>query len=79
VKDEAHSRLGPAEADAFLARLETLSFDITGPLGVLYGDVANVDELATQPGHVHSSAGRLDIGGGRIELPPWGFAWLTGR
>jgi amylosucrase len=32
-----------------------------------------------QPGHVHSTAGRLDIGDGRIELPPWGFAWLTGR
>jgi amylosucrase len=31
-----------------------------------------------QPGHVHSSTGRLDISGGRIELPPWGFAWLTG-
>jgi hypothetical protein len=27
---------------------------------------------------VHSSAGRLDIAGGRLELPPWGFAWLTG-
>ena len=39
VKGEAVSRLGPAEADAFLARLETLSFDITGPLGLLYGDV----------------------------------------
>jgi hypothetical protein len=31
-----------------------------------------------QPGHVHSSAGRLDVAGGRLELPPWGFAWLTG-
>jgi hypothetical protein len=35
VEDQARSRLGPAEADAFLARLETLSFDITGPLGLL--------------------------------------------
>ena len=34
VEDEAFERLGPAEADAFLARLETLSFDITEPLGV---------------------------------------------
>ena len=31
-----------------------------------------------EPAHVHSTAGRLDISGGRIELPPWGFAWLTG-
>ena len=48
VKHEAFERLGPAEADAFLARLETLSFDITEPLGVLYSDVADVDELATR-------------------------------
>ena len=33
----------------------------------------------SQPRHVHSSTGRLDLSGGRIELPPWGFAWLTGR
>ena len=33
----------------------------------------------SQPRHVHSSTGRLDLRGGRIELPPWGFAWLTGR
>jgi hypothetical protein len=32
----------------------------------------------SQPGHVHSSSGHLDISGGRIELPPWGFIWLTG-
>ena len=32
----------------------------------------------SEPVHVHSSAGRLDIGGGRIELPPWGFVWLSG-
>ena len=31
-----------------------------------------------QPVHVHSSAGRLDIRAGRIELPPWGFVWLSG-
>jgi len=48
VKDEALDRLGPADADAFLARLETLSFDITGPLGLLYGDVTDSGELATQ-------------------------------
>jgi amylosucrase len=32
-----------------------------------------------EPAHVHSSTGRLDLSGGRIELPPWGFAWLAGR
>jgi amylosucrase len=31
-----------------------------------------------EPVHVHSTAGHLDISGGRIELPPWGFAWLAG-
>ena len=48
VEDEARSRLGPAEADAFLTRLETLSFDITGPLGLLYGGVTDVGKLATE-------------------------------
>ena len=48
VEYEARSRLGLAEADAFLARLESLSFDITGPLGQVYGGVADVDKLATQ-------------------------------
>jgi amylosucrase len=48
VEDEARSRLGPAEADAFLTRLETLSFDITGPLGQVYGDVTDVGKLATE-------------------------------
>jgi hypothetical protein len=33
----------------------------------------------SEPVHVHSSAGHLDLAGGRIELPPWGFAWLSGR
>ncbi len=45
---EARSRLGLAEADAFLARLETLSFDITGPLSQVYGGVVDVDKFATQ-------------------------------
>jgi hypothetical protein len=47
VEDEARSRLGAAEADAFLTRLETLSFDITGPLGLLYGDVTDVGKLTS--------------------------------
>jgi hypothetical protein len=28
---------------------------------------------------VPSSTGRLELAGGQIELPPWGFAWLTGH
>jgi amylosucrase len=32
-----------------------------------------------EPVHVHSTRGRLDLGEGRIHLPPWGFAWLTTR
>ena len=31
-----------------------------------------------QPRCVHSTSGDLVIGAGRIELPAWGFAWLTG-
>jgi len=48
VACEARSRLGAAEADAFLARLETLAFDITGPLGQVYGGVTDTGKLATQ-------------------------------
>ena len=48
VELEARSRLGLTEADAFLARLETLSFDITEPLGQVYGGATDVDKFATQ-------------------------------
>jgi len=48
VAFQARSRLGLAEADAFLARLETLAFDITGPLGQVYGGVADTGKLATR-------------------------------
>jgi amylosucrase len=37
------------------------------------------DAGIAEPVHVHSSRGRLDLGEGRIHLPPWGFAWLTTR
>src|SRR6266496_1538419 len=37
VQRAARSRLGPAEADGFLARLELLSFDILEPLGRVDG------------------------------------------
>jgi amylosucrase len=31
-----------------------------------------------EPAHVHSSTGRLSLRSGRVELPPWGFIWLSG-
>jgi amylosucrase len=48
VEHEARSLLGASEADAFLTRLELLSFDITGPLGQVYSGVADTGELAAQ-------------------------------
>jgi amylosucrase len=47
VEREARSRLGLEEADAFLGRLEQLSFDILGPLSQVYGDVTDVGAFAT--------------------------------
>jgi amylosucrase len=32
-----------------------------------------------QARHAHSTTGDLVVGADRIELPPWTFAWLTGR
>ena len=32
----------------------------------------------SQPAPAHSSTGQPNIGSGRIDLPPWGFVWLTG-
>ncbi|HBW18189.1 MAG TPA: hypothetical protein DEH11_03870 [Actinobacteria bacterium] len=40
-------RLGPQEAEVFLARVEQLSVDIAGPLAQLYGEVADVTALGT--------------------------------
>jgi amylosucrase len=48
VEREARSRLGLAEADAFLTRLDQLSFDIGEPLGLVYGGVADVEGLAAE-------------------------------
>ena len=48
VEAEARSRLGLAEADAFLTRLEQLSFDILEPLRQLYGGVVDVRGFATE-------------------------------
>jgi amylosucrase len=44
---EAEAALGPAEADAFLTRVEVSLEDVHGPLALLYGggDPAAVDEL----------------------------------
>jgi amylosucrase len=48
VEHQARSRLGLAEADAFLTRLEQLSPDILEPLGRVYGGVTDVRTFATQ-------------------------------
>ena len=121
-------RLGLQEADAFLARLEHLSFDIVEPLEQVYGGVADLTGFVTElvldalkaaaerptplrlldrrreidpawfqrsrmvgyvcyadrfagslPGRcVRSTRGDPVSGPGRMELPAWGFAWLTG-
>ena len=41
LEQAARARLDPAEADAFLARLEQLAFDITEPLEQVYGAAAS--------------------------------------
>ena len=48
TESAARERLGPQEADAFLARLEQLSFDIVEPLEGLYGDVVDVPGFVTE-------------------------------
>ena len=48
VEREAVARLGFAEADAFLTRLDQLSFDIFEPLGQVYAGVTDPGKLATQ-------------------------------
>jgi amylosucrase len=48
AEDEVRRRLGHQEADAFLARLEHLSFDIAEPLGQVYGGVADLTGLVTE-------------------------------
>jgi amylosucrase len=46
VEREARARLGVTEADAFLTRLDQLSFDILEPLSRVYG--ADPEKLATE-------------------------------
>ncbi|HEY1918246.1 MAG TPA: amylosucrase [Streptosporangiaceae bacterium] len=53
AEQEARQRLGLHEGDAFLARLEQLSFDITEPLAGVYGGITDVTALAT--GLVHDA------------------------
>jgi amylosucrase len=48
AQDAVRRRLGAQEADAFLARLEQLSFDIAGPLEQVYGDVIDTTRFATE-------------------------------
>jgi amylosucrase len=48
AEDEVRKRLGHHEADAFLARLEHLSFDIAEPLEQVYGGVADLTGLVTE-------------------------------
>ena len=47
AENAVRQRLGVLDADAFLARLEQLSFDIAGPLGQLYGGVTDTTRLVT--------------------------------
>ncbi len=47
AEDAVRQRLGVLDADAFLARLEQLSFDMAGPLGQLYGGVTDTTRLVT--------------------------------
>jgi len=48
VEREARARLDAAAADAFLTRLEQLSFDILEPLSQVYGTVADPEKLAAE-------------------------------
>lgn len=33
----------------------------------------------TDPVHLHSTAGRLDLRDGQVHLPAWGHLWVTTR
>ena len=48
AEDMVRQRLGAGEDDAFLARLEQLSFDIAGPLEQVYGGVIDTTRFATE-------------------------------
>ena len=67
----AYTRVHPRSAP-FLA-LTSFS-DVPQSVGTGILDRAGLRE----PRHVHSTAGTMSTGGGRIELPAWGYLWLTG-
>ncbi len=48
AESAVRQRLGAGEADAFLARLEQLSFDIAEPLEQVYGGVIDTTRFATE-------------------------------
>jgi amylosucrase len=48
AESAVRQRLGDLDADAFLARLEQLSFDIAGPLERVYGGVTDATRFATE-------------------------------
>ena len=48
AESAVRQRLGDLDADAFLARLEQLSFDIAGPLEQVYGGVTDATRFATE-------------------------------
>ena len=48
AENAVRQRLGHQEADAFLARLEHLSFDIAEPLEQVYGGVADTTGFVTE-------------------------------
>ena len=62
-----HPRSGPLVALAnFSDGWQSVGRDLLAAAGI------------AEPVHVHSTRGRLDLGEGRVHLPPWGFAWMTG-
>ena len=61
-----HPRAAPVLVLAnFSDTEESVSADLLGDSGL------------TQPVHLHSTASRLDLRDGRIQLPAWGHLWLT--
>ena len=74
--------LPPAEDRSVLA--DRRDHPRSAPLLALTSDITQLVDAGImarrlrEPRHVPSSTGRLSIGSGRIELPPWTVAWLVG-
>jgi amylosucrase len=62
----SHPRAGPVLALANFSDVEE-----SVPVAALGG------AGFSSPLHLHSTAGRIVAGDGRIHLPPWGFLWVT--